>query len=345
MMEDFNAMCAGIEAGLTAAQEQSTDTSGRLDQVRQEAAGRADADRAAAKEALYQGLAHLARNHYRALSLESELPWQIGVFRQKLDGDQLPAGTSGMRQLGRQAWVMGTPGSVTNDVVKEAITQVQKLQIVLHQLGECKPMILTFTAPGPGILENFYVSGTYNSGSGELRLKCVMQCLDTGEVVAEEEISSTFSSSSGVTGATFHPAACFHTGCRYQITVEPLTANANYGLSYSAASSSPVKVTPLPAVGPGTLTHTLQDQEDNRGGIALVRFQPCGAGGSFSLRWNGRTLTPAALRSITGPNGETLREAEFQYKDPLPAASTLTLTATPSAGGELGIFEWGAVLV
>lgn len=344
MMDDFNTAMAGIETGLTEAGEQSRDTASQLEEVRQEAAGRADADREAAGAALFRGLCHLARNHYRALDLETELPWQVGVFRQKMEGKKLPAGASGLRLLGRQAWVMGSAGTVTEEALRETMTEEQRMRIVAGDLSACKPLLLTFTAPGPGILRRVYLHSSYNSARGGLQIRYRLICLDTGEVVEQREISLSLAYTSGTMGIYLEFSNCFHTGCRYRIEAESLTAECNCTPAYTDSSQS-VTVEALPSVGPGSLTYTLRDQEENRGGIALVRYQSCGAGGSFSLRWGGKTLRPSAARTITGPGGEILQEVEFQHRGTLPASSTLTLTAAAKTGGEMGIFEWGAVLV
>lgn len=323
MMEDFNAMCADIEAGLNS----------NLEAVHQ-----AGADQTALAETLWKGLCRSAYIHYCNLAAAEVTPWQIGFFRQVMNGETLPENVTGMLQEDGFCWLSGGTELKGADIFAALSPHV--LRFTKDVMSSCITMLAAFTSPGPGWITGVSVNGYYNESTGRAKVHLTFTNVTTGEVLVNTDTTLGLKAGSG--GGTYSLGfrARLHTGQKYRLEVQPLEASCTGDFTIERVSASAISGT-----GAASVLHTFREEETSQGGLVLVRYAACGQTPALSLRWDGQTLQPLRTRAITDSQGRALSETEFCRSTPVPKDSSLQLNLSCPKGGDLALYEWGAVLI
>jgi hypothetical protein len=207
---------------------------------------------------------------------------------------------------------------------------------------------MTFTPPYSGRLTQLRLTGNYTGNDGIVNNgACTMTLtnLTTGQVEVKVNASLGFNFSGSKGTFPVDVDWLLHGAQQYRLDVTlnalditvnlypDLTATSNYALTcvgYQLAEASVSKT----AAG-----------EESLGGIALAHYTTWGNGGALSLTWDGETISPACTRTITDQAGRTVQEAEFRKNSTIPASSSLTLNLACEAGGELSLYDWGAMML
>lgn len=331
-MEDFNRMCANIDTGLggirdTAAQNKSA-LSERIGSVEQNAA-----------DALQRGLFRLAYNYYWLAAAREDPICQRGIVRQVFGKDK--GNWSGLELLADRARLYNNGGeALTMDSVRDS------LEVSEGYSSDAKLAPITFTAHCAGRLTAlvYYGHVRENPGDpGDCTVKLTNLTLD--QVEAEARACFHFTKGSSTLYRPLEMDLPLHSGCRYKVEVILDSTAANHQLwfqkNYSDGSMR------FAADSHTAFSHSwqLQAGEPSLGGLGLVRYRTYGNGGIIKLNWDGVSYTASTVRTITDGQGRTVQEAEFRRTSAVPANSRLTLNVTCPVGGELELFEMGAVLI
>ena len=132
------------------------------------------------------------------------------------------------------------------------------------------------------------------------------------------------------------------TSYRLEVTMEDQTITPDF---YVNPKGEECLVFSGMRTGSASIQRTIAAGEFRPGGLALVHYNTWGTGGGPSLTWDGAAMQPAVTRAITGWNGQQVREAEFRRSTNVPANSTIRLTMSCSAGGDVSVYGWGAALL
>lgn len=314
---DFNDAMANIENGLS----------------------QGDTDRAA----LCGALMRQACNYWRRMAALSEAPWQEGFFRQGFaKGENSAIGR--VVQLDDRIWT--TSG---NTPLRFEDIEVEKLSNISSEQGT-DTCSFTFTLPIAGYMKYFLMKGYFKDNKDKLVDGAAVLRIYNDETGTLLEEQSTFVG--GKTWQTGNLASgvfrndvdrIFHAGTRYRIELQinaleipcsyTLGANDNIPLVFLATGQEGV-----------TLTRQLQTEEESRCGVVLARYDAPGCTAPLSVSCLGETLAPYALRDVTF-GGKTVKEAEFRINRTIPADCTLALNIHCDNGGELNLYDWGAVLI
>lgn len=327
LMEDFNQMCANLESGLET-------LGGGIDAVRKDAG---DELRAMLFRSVY--------NHYALLAEREEMPRQIGVFCQKLDGNTLPDNVTGMVQADGRAWTGQGGTGFTAAELKQAATETPMNYSSAESAYQ--NMILNFTVPGAALLQSVSFHSLYtNSTDASCRLRATLTDTATGSTVKIVLLECDLSKSTNYAKIfTFVFNVGLAAGHKYQIEVYPevrpftkmtMTFKEHYLSGFHIVSET------LPAA---VLTRTLASGEESLGGLVLVRYTTGGAVSTPTLLWDGKVYSPSKIRNITDRAGRSLQEAAFQRDGTVPASSSLTLRLNCKNQGEVFLYSWGAVLI
>lgn len=328
IMEDFNAAMAGIEDG--------------LDQASREARAAAQTANAAVTPASFQsGLLRAAYNHYWLLSCQDALPWQLGVLRQSF-AEGAGGSTTGFMQRGDRVWTGNGEEELTLEHVRSSFSQVQAMSPTQGT------MILEFTTPHPGRLRQITVSGhTVNHGGDPGN--CTLRLLNRtggGTGVLEEEQRASFNLKTGSTAGYFRLPMdlVVHAGQKYrlEIVMDNLNAQAEFVTNRNISECLVFTGMQVPSA---SAVCRLRSDEKSQGGVALVYYTYAGAKPSLTLNWDGETLSPYKIRTVTNAKGRACLEAAFRRTTVVPENSTLTLKAEIPTGSDLSLYEMGAVLI
>lgn len=316
MRTDFNDAMSSLENGLTACRDMA-ETGG-----------------AEARSALYAGLFRMAYNHWHAAAALDSFPGQSGVFRQGFaqgEGGSAP----GAMQLEDCVWLVNGSEMLTIGHITPTLNKNDKISSAQGSSGS---MNAYFTPTYGGQLTGVSLRAHCTA----LKSSCTMQC--TLELRAKNRLLGQASGEMTVTATGYTTVKLpvnipLHAGERHTLTVQ--AANINF--------TGTIEVFGLTAEGYRTpsayTTKTFQAEEGGLSGLALVHYEACGTESSLSLQWDGEVLTPRTIRTITGYLGRTVQEAEFRLDRPVPASSSLRLSITCGNGGDIALYDWGAVLL
>jgi len=332
---DFNDAMASIESGLTAHQS--------------------------GQDGIRDSLYRAACNNWRQLSAMSIAPWQDGVLRQEFIAASnyqvsgAPNDGTGTLRLYDGRWFAncGTAGTAA------AVNATAKEISPLSYEKKSNKYVVTFTPPYPVILQRLCGFGHYSrdSSSGARQTEgCTGRLyIDaTGELVKEATYTGELFDAlagSGYSEFGLWLGVPVHQGVRYRYEVQmtkDLVLPCEYGLGVGKTDYSGSAVNVFYCAGTNrasaTFSGKLSMETPAAEGIALARYATYGAAGNVTLEWQGKTLTPRTVRSVTY-KGKAAQEAEFLLKGPLPTESTLKLTAHCGKNGEFILYDWGATAI
>lgn len=321
MMEDFNQMCADIEDGL-----------GKT--ARDAASAVKTAGAAATPASLRSGLFRAAYNHYSLLSARETMPHQMGVLCQPFARGR-GGSTQGMVQLEKCAWTSGGQ-ALTLDHIRQTFSLRSQIK------DSSKTLSVSFTAPYAGVLSAIHFSGdTVNHGGDPGNCTVRLTNLNTGKVESETRNSFHFPTGSSTGTFNMQTELVLHAGKQYllEVTMDNMNATPEMTLVKSREFFT------LDNSGDASVPLTVDTGESSQGGLVLVRYDTYGPAGSVSLSWDGGSLSPRQVRSITDSQGRTLQEAEFRRSSSVPASSSLTVHLSCPSGGEIFLYEVGAVMI
>jgi len=334
---DFNDAMAGIETGLTDARTH--------------------------RDSIVESLRRAAYNNWHQLSSLAIAPWQDGALRQDFlttgrdVGCVSPDGT-GTLFLYDGRWFANCAQAGSASQVKASARQLSTISYA----KKSKLYSATFTPPYPVLLQRVYAYGwfkremdglkytqtqeggwsgrLYNDITGEL-LKEVVYTKNLFEITAGE----------GYFDFDIWLAVPLHQNVRYRYELElriapVIPCEFGLGLSQTDLSGNPVNAFSCRGAQQESASFSgkLRLIRPASEGIALARYGTYGAGGGVELEWQGKTLTPHTVRTVDY-KGQTVQEAEFRLKGPIPAESTLKLTAHCGADGEFILYDWGAAVI
>lgn len=328
MMEDFNAAMAGIENGLGQASKKADDASRTAAQT---------AAAAAPMESLQSGLFRAAYNHYWLLSGQEKLPWQLGVLRQRF-GKSAGSGT-GLELLEGRARLYSNTAELTLRSLQDTIQASSGYSSTVDLVP------ITFRAPAAGRLKEVTFYGTLKNSAGDDG-NCTVRLYNLTTNNKEAEVRSCFHFYHG-TCTDFHHLPLdlpLHVGQRYQLRIHMDSAAADYRIYFRKEDDDCMTFSSESSPS-ASCAWTIQTGEPSLGGLALVRYRSWGQDGTVRLDWDGSLLEPCAVRTLTDDQGQPLQEAEFRRVTAIPASSSLSLQLACPAGGELEVFEAGAVLI
>lgn len=333
MRTDFNQMCADIDEGLSG-------LSGGLAEAREEAARQAQAARDHVAGSIYRA----AYNHWSMLAEAEEQPRQLGLFRQRLDGAALPSGVKGMLQREGFAWTARGGAEITGETLKAAATETSSLFINKNMPGQTSSLVVTFTAPSGILLNNINLGGDYRRLGSDNRFdfQLVLTNMTTGQTEIRKTLSSQMSESGYSIGFTIN--WYLRTGHKYKLELVPMSSTYDMVFGLKNETKGKFHITSYD-MEPAELSWTMSEETSSKGGLVLARYTTCGQAGTPTLQWDGKTLTPRKVRTITDGQGRTMQEAEFKRDEAISARSSMKLMLNCPENGEMSLYCWGAVLI
>lgn len=315
MRTDFNAAMASLEGGLTECRDAA-------------AAGSVQAS-----SALYAGLFRLAYNHWHAAAALESFPAQAGVFRQGFargEGGSAP----GAIQMDDCVWLVNGSEALAIKHITPTLNKGDKISTTQGSSGSTNAY---FTPPYGGRLTGITVRIHCTEFSGNVIMPCSFEIQAKKRVLGQGsgELNLTQNGYSTMTLPVDMP---LHAGERHTLTMR--VSNMRF--------TGTIEIFGLEVTGYQTpsayATHTLQSENSSLSGLALVHYETCGTGSTLSLQWDGETLAPQKTRSFI-QSGRTVQEAEFRLNRPVSAASSLRLSITCGSGGDIALYDWGAILI
>jgi len=319
MMEDFNRMCADMEAGLV--------------QNREDA--RSD-DRA-----LNRSILRAAYNHYQIVKDMDPFPVQLGVFRQIASQYAIPGtdARDGARYMARASRMMEV-----RDFFK-TITTVSDLTMEKNRPAFIVKGVCQFNSPMPGVFTAFRIRFVIRDADTTEKhpFRLSLKNMDTGKeewsLPFEVEIHSASEYRYEYKTLKGH----FHAGVNYQLILE--TSHAPGNGSATILLDDSVTQADLYGTKSGcTVTYSFDDVEESDDGLAFVRYRTAGPGGAASFKWNGKTVTPVAELLTPVEGEEPVREVIYRLPEHPMKGNEVSLTFQCREQGEIWFYEWGAIL-
>lgn len=352
MMEDFNQMCADMEAGLVrnkssadAGVAQAKAAAASAAQAAQAAAGTANA--AVTPAGLREGLFRPAYNQCSHFLDLDEAPVLNGAFVQRLGGEKKPDNSQGIELHQDGVWCASSgPGGTIEDV-QSHMTMVSPLESVKGNLASCKKCVLTFAPTGAVCIQRIGLNGYTNDNDGsEARFKITLDNKTRGVRELETELTGGLAGKNHTSKIPLNLFAYLHGGDFYQLEIIPLTAGFNGTFRYAKGDNMTIERYDLGTGSfSGTLFHTFGTEESGLGGLLAVRYAAYHKKAALTASWGGGEQTPFRTRRFTDSQGQDVIEAEFRFNAPISGGSTATLKATVQSGGDVIIYNWFAALL
>ena len=238
---------------------------------------------------------------------------------------------------------------------------IKQLSAISYE-KKSRKFAMTFVPPYPMVIGRMHAHGFYDRGKLDPADSKVQQLGGwsarlyndiTGELIKElvfEEELFQYVSSVGYDFSA-DMDVIVHRNVRYRYEVE-LAEDVKIPCEYDAAVGkldlfgNPVTV--FGAMGCNKAAVTFSGQLPLTGsagkGLVLARYTTQYAEGSVTLKWQGKTLSPDTVRTVSY-KGQEVQEAEFRLEQPVTANSTMELTAHCGKYGEFILLDWGAVVI
>ena len=346
LRSDFNSAMANIEDGLSSSAAKDQELDEKITGVElvtsQSLTSSITALRSDAMESLYR----LAFNNYCCIA-EADAPiWQTAGFHQRMTGEgtALPDGVSGMLHRGSSCWMARSPDGLSPDGFTTEV--VQELHITSNNMEPPVPLIAIITPSVSGILDSINVHvytpqcSIYNSP----HFTFTFADAECGVVEASGEVQWSPDKTVGVLkGPTFPCGVPVCQGRRYELRVVPLYSGYEFRIRQN--SIDPIFTLSPVDIPTATLTRSFSVEDVSRGGALWVRCFSGGAGGTMSLNWGGKTLSPRIIRSVTTGKGEQMMDAEFRNDAATAKNQRVTLTIHCNKGGTIELKSWSAAMI
>lgn len=342
MMDDFNQMCRDIEAGLNRTQSNAsngvTNVQNNLNAAETRLAGQIAQAAQTAKNTTLDGLRRAAYNHLYLAELHPGLR-QSGLFSQGFDKDANVT-VPGMLQCDNFLWTCNGQAALNYN------SHVRPTVKVVKSMYGTDTLEMTFSLPYSAMLRSVRLYGGYSDNNPTYRDKPYTLWIynsDNEQLLLEKKGSFDLGNTSlNLSNAFFIPVgATFHSG-NYRFRVKLDKMDFTPSVTFRATETNCMDIQGL-ATANASVQRILSSNEVSAGGLAVVQYAAWGAGGGPSIVWDGVTLQPAAVRTITNNQGLSVTEAEFRRYADIPARSSLTLNMACASGGEVMLYRWGAV--
>ena len=331
MMEDFNQMCADIEAGLSKT-AQAAEEFGQTGDARD--------------NLLTRQLIRLAYNQYLAARSMTPFPEQVGVFYQNAVRDMTSA--EGSPWDGARFTGSGTGSFTAENFFQQCGKSISNLVMVKNDLANSKPLEMEISVPVTTRVAKFNLSGSINDNTpyASALFLVTLKNLDTGVIEQSFQLDLGNGSVSVIWVNRPQPATLyFLSGCRYLLRIEPVgnpVFNSNLAIGYGVDLE-------VQSVGGSSrsvnISHTMREQEGSSMGLLFLQCKAGGATGQMTVKWDGKTVTPTLVRTIQNSQGLDLREMIFVRHEPIPAETSFSVDFSSGANGSFWIQEWGAILL
>ena len=310
-------------------------------------------------EPFREALLRLTYNSWQHLALLPENPPQDGMFRQGFAKGENPPDSptsgslmyvNGMYQLPDRLWTANWAGSLTMEDFRSTFRVLSSISTA----AGCDTCSFTFTPPYSGFITNILLYGNYSgnvkdsSGSWTNDGSCTVRIYNdaSGELLQETPNSLRFGGNYGEGYNRIDFSFILHGKTRYRIEVQlaKLEINCEYTLNTREDALANCLYVHGRKQESVSFTRRVQAEAGGQDGLILARYFTWGTEGSVSAAWQGKTLSPVTVRTVTY-RGMEAKEAEFRLGQAVPADSTVTLTVHCGKNGEFNLLDWGAALV
>lgn len=246
---------------------------------------------------------------------------------------------TGMLRMGEEMWMANCTSPLTMEEVRPSLSG----STFLSSTNGTQDWIgFSFTPPRSGRLSAINLDANYDQSGGSNTGTCTIEMLIDNKIVMQR------SGNMGLTGSgkkNISLPADFplHAGVRHTFRVRMVkldfTAKVNFRTETECLSFSKHQR------ASAQTTHLLQSGADGLGGLALVHYRMYGPESTLTLDWDGETLVPSVIRTITDSQGRSVQEAEFRLETPVPASSELQLSLYCGEDEDISLYDWGAILI
>ena len=351
LMEDFNRMCADIEAGLS---QTRADIDAGLSSVRDAAAQNKNAlsqqigtvQRNAASD-LQKGLFRLTYNHCAHLLERDTVPALDGAFAQLMNGDGVPENCQGFWVHQDGIWCASSGPDLTHESLQATLEEGSPLKMVKDNLSACEKGVYRFKPTGAACITELRLTGNYLDHDKQTPVRFRVVLTDMTRGVTEYDREMEADTTRGHDIFLYFPTEAFlHGGDTYQFEFIPLNAPLTGTLRHKAGDALGLLTYSRSASGcSGVVSHTFGQTETGQGGLILARYSAWDKGGTLTASWGGRTQQPSRVRTFTDSKGREIEEAEFRFLNPIAGGSTVTLNASVPVRGDILVYNWCAALV
>lgn len=318
MMEDFNQMCANVDAGLAG-------NDGRTRKG-------------------MEWLWRLAYNHFCTLQNTEPSPRQIGMFYQNPAKDA--GGFTGLNVKDGFSFVGS--GSVTPYIHNPDLytEQLTSLKVVKGDLENSIPLTVQIDPPSAGVIRQFVLRGQFsnNTPNTPAPFRLTMNNQRTGEVEQSIDLDFADAGYSGVIINQFvRETLYFHGGDRYIMKLEPLAAV--FDMEMNAIFSENTSADSLYNKQSLRGSHVMEEIEESSGGLLVLRCAMGGPTGKLTVEWDGRAIEPTAVRLLRHSDGRVIKEHLYFRDETIPAKTTFSLAFDCGTCGDFWLYDWGAILL
>ena len=319
MMEDFNQMCTDMEAGLNAVEHRSQASTGTVEQR------------------TFDRLGRLAYNQYCLSQTLHTFPRQMGVTYR--DTAATGEGLTGFT-LFDGYYRMNYSTVPDEDALFACFNEADKMRT---NSGNKSPLVLTFTAPCNGTITRLSFQITYERNEVN-NYPCILTYTDltTGKVLKNVTLPVVFS---GYNGTVIYPITeplIFHQNHQYKINI---ISKESYYLVIGTIIRNNLAFTHGTTSESGSAVHTFQNPEDNLGLLSMVSYGKNGPCQDPVLLLNGQEIPAWWMRTVPDGSGNDIQEAVFRRNEAIENGDTIQLNFSCGEGGELTLYNWGAVLL
>lgn len=325
MMEDFNQMCADLEAGMTENAQAAAD-------VRKN-------DKKTSNRLL-----RLAYNHFCAVQELDGFPHQDGVFLQDFEKDS--SGLTGATRLNGKLFAGKFSENLTPGVISYQV--LENMHFDKNNLASATPLKGILKAPASGYVKDWVLGVSFkNSAAGaNFRVRFSVFNRETGGL--EQTFVTTFTNRND-NGAAVYQAVdpiYFVGGVEYLIVGEALDAVCDMAQAQiSIAGSMWANTQAVQCQDTITASRTFLGTGGGDTGIAVLRCAIGGEGGTMRFLWDGVEREPVAVQTVNTGNGRGFREYVFLRDEPIPEDSSLSLRFVCNEEGSFMIHSWGMMVI
>lgn len=331
MMDDFNQMCADIEAGLS----QAAQTADALTQANDTRDKR-----------LNRQLLRLAYNHYLATQTINPFPKQMGMFYQQAVRD-LPSLVGevwdGARFLGT-----GTGDFTTETFFQKCGKVISNLVMDKYNPANSKPLEVEICAPVTTKVTNFNLYGNIadNVPTTYAPFQLTLKNLDTGEMEQSTKLDLRCNIEAGILVNNPQPTSLyFLSGCHYLLKIEPI-GNPVFSSDLMLRHGDAMTIKTSGGTGKKLdFSRTMKEETSSSLGVLTLKCKAGGATGQLTVKWDGKIMEPIAVQPCQNEQGLSLKEFIYFRQETIPAASTISVTFDCGANGGIWLQDWGAFLL
>ena len=319
LRRDFNNAMANLENGLTDNRNTSAEREDALERL------------------TYDRFCRMAYNQFQAAIAMGQIPERLDMFYQ--DTSQSAEGLTGMVKLNDHYVICNGQGFSATDMHR------MLKEVAPMTMGEDgpQPLRIEFVPTAVGLVSRlvFFFSITEGNVS-ELQFRLEYNDLTSGKIAWSKDITMPLSSKGAV--LDLRDIVYVHINHKYEITLTPLQNTV------TATGTLYKEITPIAGslvTGPdATAVHTFANPMENSGALVAVNCDRYGDSEDPVLLWNGEEVPLWRVRTQSGGDDGQVRELLFRREKPVTSGDTAMLKMhCGEGGGEVHLYDWGAVLL